>query len=74
MAVFLLRAKFGASYTPPQATGVYIDVPFGSFAVAWIEQLAAEGISGGCGNGNYCPNDPVTRAQMAVFLARAFGL
>lgn len=74
MAVFLLRAKFGASYTPPQATGVYIDVPLGDFAVDWIEQLAAEGISGGCGNGNYCPNDPVTRAQMAVFLARAFGL
>ena len=27
-----------------------------------------EGITAGCGNGNYCPNNPVTRQQMAVFL------
>jgi len=44
------------------------------WAAGWIEQLAAEGITGGCGNGNYCPDDSVTRAQMAVFLVRAFGL
>jgi hypothetical protein len=74
MAVFLLRARNGASYTPPPATGVFNDVPIGSFADAWIEQLFAEGITGGCGNGNYCPNDPITRAQMAVFLVRAFNL
>jgi hypothetical protein len=46
----------------------------GSFADAFIEQLAAEGITGGCGGGNYCPADPITRAQMAVFLVRSFGL
>ena len=74
MAVFLLRAKYGASYTPPPATGVFNDVPVGSFADAFIEQLAAEGITGGCGSGNYCPADPITRAQMAVFLVRTFGL
>ena len=39
-----------------------------------IEALAAEGITGGCGAGNYCPSDPVTRGQMAVFLVRAFEL
>ena len=37
-------------------------------------ELAAEGITSGCGNGNYCPDDNVTRAQMAVFLVRTFGL
>jgi hypothetical protein len=74
MAVFLLRAKFGSAYVPPPPTGVFNDVPVGAFADRWIEQLAAEGITGGCGNGNYCPNDPVTRAQMAVFLVRTFGL
>jgi hypothetical protein len=74
MAVFLLRAKHGAGYSPPPAIGVFADAPLGSFAVAWIEQLAAEGITGGCGGGNYCPNDPVTRAQMAVFLVRTFDL
>ena len=74
MAVFLLRAKHGAGFIPPPATGIFADAPLGSFAVDWIEQLAAEGITSGCGGGNYCPNDSVTRAQMAVFLVRAFGL
>ena len=74
MAVFLLRAKYGASYVPPPPAGVFNDVPVGSFADRWIEQLAAEGITSGCGGGNYCPTNPVTRAQMAVFLVRTFGL
>lgn len=74
MAVFLLRAKFGAGYMPPPGSGIFADVPLGSFAVDWIEAMAAEGITGGCGGGNFCPSDPVTRGQMAVFLVRAFGL
>jgi hypothetical protein len=68
MAVFLLVAEHGAGYTPPAATGVFTDVPVGNPYAAWIEQLADEGITGGCRNGNYCPNSPVTRKQMAVFL------
>jgi hypothetical protein len=47
-------------------------VPNTHWAAAWIKQLAAEGITTGCGGGNYCPYNPVTRAQMAVFLVRAF--
>jgi hypothetical protein len=74
MAVFLLRARYGADYLPPPATGIFADVPVGSFADAFVEQLAAEGITAGCGNGNYCPDDPITRAQMAVFLVRTFAL
>jgi len=74
MAVFLLRAKHGAGYNPPAATGVFTDVPPGRFAAAWIEQLAAEGITAGCGGGNYCPDAPVNRDQMAVFLVRTFDL
>ena len=75
MAIFLLRGEHGSAYTPPAGTGaVFGDVPAGSFAVDWIEQLAAEGITSGCGGGNYCPNANVTRAEMAVFLARAFHL
>ena len=75
MAVFLLRAAHGEDYTPPPATGTrFADVPLGHWAGSWIEQLALEGITGGCGGGNYCPDNPVTRAQMAVFLARTFGL
>jgi hypothetical protein len=36
-----------------------------------IEKLATAGITKGCGNTNtFCPNDPVTRGQMAAFLTR----
>jgi hypothetical protein len=69
VAVFLLRAKYGASYVPPAASGsLFADVASNHWAAAWIEQLAKEGITSGCGNGNYCPAAVVTRAQMAVFL------
>jgi parallel beta-helix repeat protein len=75
MAIFLLRAKYGSSHTPPAATGtVFADIPSTAFAASWIEQLAGEGITGGCGGGNYCPDNPVTRAQMAIFLVRTFNL
>ncbi len=74
MAVFLLRARYGASYNPPAASGVFSDVPTSYWAAAWIEQLAAEGITSGCGGGNYCPESPLTRAQMAVFLVKTFNL
>jgi hypothetical protein len=72
MAVFLLKGMYGAAYTPPNATGiVFNDIPADHMFAKWIEQLAAEGITGGCGNGNYCPDAPVTREQLAVFLLRA---
>jgi hypothetical protein len=74
MAVFLLRAKYGSGYSPPAPSGDFNDVPVDYWAAAWIEQLAAEGITAGCGNDNYCPTNPVTRDQMAVFLVRTFGL
>jgi len=74
MAIFLLRAKHGLVYTPPAATGVFTDVPVGYWADKWIEQLAAEAITSGCGAGVYCPDASVTRAQMAVFLVKTFNL
>jgi uncharacterized repeat protein (TIGR01451 family) len=76
MAVFLLRAKHGAGYQPPEATGMFADVPLAHPFARWIEQLAREGITGGCGinPARYCPDQSVTRGQMAVFLVRTFGL
>jgi len=76
MAVFLLKSKYGSSYSPPavgESTG-FGDVATNYWAAAWIKQLAAEGITGGCGAGIYCPDNPVTRAQMAIFLVRTFNL
>jgi len=75
MAVFLLRAKYGSGYNPPTATGtMFTDIPISHPFVAWIEQLANESITGGCGGGNYCPDNSVTRAQMAIFIQRTFNL
>ncbi|HNA58670.1 MAG TPA: choice-of-anchor Q domain-containing protein, partial [Chitinophagales bacterium] len=67
MAVFLLKAMHGSSYSPPNVTATFGDTS-GHWAEDWIEQLATEGITSGCGGGNYCPENPVTRDQMAVFL------
>ncbi len=76
MAVFLLRAKYGALYLPPPVGGStgFADVPASHWAAAWIKQLAIEGITTGCGGGNFCPGTPVSRDQMAVFLQRTFNL
>ncbi len=75
MAVFLLKAEHGSSYAPPPCTpGVFLDVPCPSPFADWIERLAAEGITAGCGGGNYCPDHPNTRGEMAVFIVKTFGL
>ncbi|MFZ5877990.1 MAG: Ig-like domain repeat protein, partial [Chloroflexota bacterium] len=75
MAVFLLLLKNGSAYTPPAAQGtIFADVPSDHWAAAWIEELAAEGITAGCGNSNYCPDAPVTRAEMAVLIVTALNL
>ncbi len=72
MAVFLLKGKYGVCYVPPPCTGtVFSDVPCPSTFGPWIEDLAGQGITGGCGTGVYCPQNPVRRDQMAVFLLKA---
>ena len=75
MAIFILKAVNGPTYTPPSATGqVFTDVRATDFGAAYIEQFSREGITGGCGPDIFCPNGVVTRAQMAVFLVKAFNL
>ena len=73
MAVFLLKAEHG----PPTPAALHRRLrrrPLPSTFANWIEQLAAENITGGCGGGNYCPQSNNTRGQMAVFLVKTFGL
>jgi len=55
--------------TPPLFN--FADVPPGSFGFQFIEDFFGAGVTGGCAAGSYCPNDGVTRAQMAVFLEKA---
>jgi hypothetical protein len=74
MAVFLLKAEHGSGYLPPNCAGVFLDVPCPGTFANWIEQLAAENITGGCGGNNYCPGNPNTRGQMAVFITKTVNL
>ena len=71
MAVFLGRGIHGSSFSPPPATGIFNDVPPTRWAANWIEQFYHDGITSGCPFPNYCPTNPVTRAQMAIFLLRS---
>jgi len=77
MAVFVIRALHGGTYSPPAVTApVFTDVPADHWAAAYIKQFSDEGITTGCNwvPGGFCPGDLVTREQMAVFIGRAFDL
>ena len=59
--------------TPGGSSAPFSDIAGSSFYehIVW---LVDNGITGGCGNGRFCPNDTVLRNQMASFLARALDL
>ena len=67
MAGFLVRAL----HLPP-ATKDYFSDDNNSSLEASINATAEAGLTGGCGDGKYCPSTAVTREQMAAFLLRAF--
>ena len=75
MAVFLLKVEHGTTYVPPACAGIFGDVACPSTFANWVEQLYAEGVTGGCQASPllYCPGNPVTRGQMAVFITKTFG-
>jgi Tol biopolymer transport system component len=76
MAVFLARALAGgdANVPPGPADPTFSDVPTTFWAFRHIEFLAGQGIVLGFSDGLYHPELMVTRAQMALFIARAFAL
>lgn len=77
MAVFMMRAR-GEPNPPLPGSQRFADVPPGHWAYNFIERMGALDIwqGQGCpaGPGNYCPNAPVTRRQMAHILVKAFGI
>jgi len=75
-SVFLaaVRIFYQLQVSPAPATATFSDVPTTSPQFRFVEALVAAGITAGCGGGNYCPDQPVTRGQMAVFLSTALGL
>jgi len=60
--------------SPAPAIATFADVPTSHPFFRAIEALAASGITSGCGGNNFCPNQPVTRGEVAKFFARALGL
>ncbi|HEX4439782.1 MAG TPA: S-layer homology domain-containing protein [Thermoanaerobaculia bacterium] len=71
MAVFVLKAMFGSTYQPPMASGIFTDVSSTDPFAPWIEDLFNRGIVAGCGAGPaFCPDSPVNRQQMSVFLLK----
>ena len=60
--------------SPAPATPTFGDVPASDPEFQFIEALVSSGITAGCAGGYYCPDAPLTRRQMAVFLAKALGL
>jgi len=70
MAGFIEGAVHGALTPPPVYRGQFDDVLFGSFNADYIQGLVDDGITAGCSSSPplYCPDSPVTRAQMAVFV------
>ena len=69
-----VRVYYRLQVSPAPAVASFTDVPTSSPQFRFVEALVAAGITGGCGGGNFCPNDAVTRGQMAVFLSVALGL
>ena len=69
VAVLLARAYELAEGPDPG----FVDVRAGAWYADRVARLAASGITSGCGSGppRFCPDDKVTRAQMATFLYRA---
>ena len=70
MAVFIIRTRFGASATFSYPSDPLFSDIGGSFYYNWIQKMGQLGITTGCAPGVYCPDSPVTRGQMAVFIMR----
>jgi hypothetical protein len=71
-----VEVLYRLAVSPAPGAATFNDVPTGHPFFQYIEALAASGITGGCQASPplYCPDAPLTRGQMAVFLAKALGL
>lgn len=73
-AVRMVRVRWHRQVSPAPAVATFGDVPTSHGFFQFVEALAGSGITAGCGSGKYCPDLPLTRGQMAVFLSKALGL
>ena len=74
MAVWIVRVLDGGDPEPVDGTR-FGDVDSDDWYAAHVERMHELNVTKGCGNGvDFCPEQPVKRSQMAVFLTRAFKL
>jgi len=69
-----VEVRYSLQVSPDPLTATFTDVPVGHPQHRFVEALVAAGITAGCGSNHFCPDQPVTRGQMAVFLSVALGL
>jgi glucose/arabinose dehydrogenase len=78
--IFILRLKYGGSYTPPPATGtVFADMTnVNYYATQWAERAYQDGLIPNCGTSGgkplFCPRAPVSRGLAAYMIVRAKNL
>ena len=72
--LYYITVRYRLQVSPPPEAATFGDVPTSHPFFQFVEALASSGITAGCGNGNFCPDQPLTRGQMAVFLSKALGL
>jgi hypothetical protein len=62
--------------SPPPAAATFDDVPLNNPYSPFIEALKASGVTAGCQSDPplFCPDRPITRAEMAVYMSLALGL
>jgi hypothetical protein len=69
-----MHVPYRLQVSPDPGYATFNDIPIGHPLHQFVEALAYWSITAGCGSGNFCPDAPLTRGQMAVFLAKALGL
>ena len=74
VALAVLAAALSVASAGPAAaqTSGYHDVPVSAYYSASVSALAAQGVFDDteCGGGGFCPNDPIDRKTMAVWIVR----
>lgn len=71
----ILKAALGDTFTPEVATGFeYDDVAFDDFNAAWIEKFKTDGYTEGCALNRFCPEDVVTKEQLAKMISKVKNL
>ncbi|MBN1264814.1 MAG: right-handed parallel beta-helix repeat-containing protein, partial [Anaerolineales bacterium] len=76
-SVFFLRLLMGKDYKPALVEGLFADVPLEEWYAPWMEEAYRQGLLDPCleePEMRICPEEPLSRAEAAVIMARAQGL